>query len=139
MNRTATKQELNILNREHQEFSKREPEIRDLIKKLVAMEPLVEVRGDVDTPFGKYNISGVYIQWNAGWGCECTVYVHFTDEAISTAEGDVTLRKLACEVSWSSTSRTVPQAVSAVHVYSRAIDFAATLESVFCNEMWIRD
>jgi len=64
------------------------------------------------------------LRYERGWGGGCALRVRIVPEEV---KGDK-IWKMECEISWSSTGRSVTNALCAANLYREVIDLAAHLE-----------
>jgi hypothetical protein len=134
--RDLTASEQRLILQEHAQWDVVKGELLALLQSLVAsnapyVKPCEMMCGPL--PFS------THIQFSAGWGTDATVTIHYRREPAMAGRKRYSLTTLSTEIGWSSTHRSVSQATTALAVYRRAVELAATVESMFCGEYWTEE
>ncbi|CAB4191609.1 hypothetical protein UFOVP1229_57 [uncultured Caudovirales phage] len=135
--RTLNASEQRAILQQHAEWSVVKGEIEAILNSLVAANsPYAATAGEVQI---NCMLMSTYIKFSAGWGTDATVTVHYNKTPATAGRKKYSLITLSAEVCWSSTNRTVANATAALAVYRRAVEFAATMESIFSHEYWMAE
>lgn len=76
-----------------------------------------------------YRIGDVTLSWDQGWGIICALRITLTHPD----KQDSKRVEVTGDISWSSTGRSVEQAVAAIHLYTQVTQLAALVQSALAG------